>query len=304
MVKIGLWGGPSSGKTTYLASLRIATLLDDSGEWVIDGDDSNQPGSTNFLAEATSSLRRGVFPAPTVGEKPTTYAYNISGKVNRNRLDKILGKPQVVDFTLLIRDYPGGKFASIMDPEDEIWDHLAGCQGLIYLFDLNLEAAEKPNFEYVQKAVNYIKLRSTENLIDGLYLPHFVAVCISKYDDPSIINKLQQGHQIYQSAEDTRGTPQVLDVKRTLETIADPLLVRTLERYFREDRVHYFVTSSIGFYSTNTNRIDLDDCCNVAVTPNGKLVRSGRNIVPVNVFAPLYWVAECVQKQAASEKKR
>jgi hypothetical protein len=301
-IRIGVWGGPGSGKTTFLASLRIAALLEESGEWSICGQDSLYPGSTKFLADVTNTLRKGEFPAATTTS--FEYAYEVTGRVTPGILRdmpgtalQMLGIGRQVSFILHLYDTPGGYFASITDPNNALWEKLANCDGLIYLFDLSKEQREYSNFEYMQIAADFIKQKTARNrYIDKKYLPHFLAACLSKVDDPAILKALIQAGLVIQNEHDRRDTPYLADTRQAFEAIGDPLIDKTLSRYFHNRRLNHFACSSIGFYAQADGRIDLGDCVNLVTTPAGSRIRSGRNIHPVNVFAPLIWIEQEVYR--------
>lgn len=302
-VRIGLWGGPGSGKTTYLAALRIAALLDETSDWKLQGQDDLFPGSTKFLAEQTNFLRRGKFPAPT--HDSADFGYRVSGMVIPSLVDQfagvlgvrkqlrneIMGKLKMarpMNFTLHVRDYPGGDFLST-DYEDELWQYLSDCHGLIYLFDPELEETEYPNYEYIQQSADYVmQLMTKRNQIENNRLPHYLAVCITKFDEPGIFSKLQASKLIRLDLPGMEGIPYVRDAKEVFNMLADRLTIRTIERYFQPNRIRYFMTSSIGFYTDESGTIDAVDCCNVLDTPDGKLIRG--EVTPINVFTPLIWI--------------
>lgn len=302
-IQIGLWGGPGSGKTTYLAALRTAALLDEKGEWRIEGQDDVFPGSTMFLAKQTNLLRHGQFPGPTTSV--ADYGYKITGTVARGVFDQIFSLLKVkgelkrrlfnllplsktVTFNLHIRDYPGGSFAS-PDYQDELWQYLADCSGLILLFDPDLEKTKRSNFEYLQQATDFLSqmMQARGKLIDER-IPQYLAVCLTKFDDPVIFQHLREADLIQFDPGDPRGTPSVRDAQQAFRSMADPLTAPTIERYFHKKRTRYFVTSSVGFYTDDAGKVNLDDCSNVIDTPEGKRIRGP--IVPVNVLAPLIWI--------------
>ena len=64
MVKIGLWGSPASGKTTFIAALRHATATsasNDCGTWGIFPVNAR---SRDLLVDLTQELTQGKFPKP------------------------------------------------------------------------------------------------------------------------------------------------------------------------------------------------------------------------------------------------
>lgn len=304
-IRIGLWGGPSSGKTTYIGALSVAALLDESGEWKIYGQDEAFPGSTIFLAAQTRLLKQGYFPASTTAERFLKYGFKISGVLPRAVVRRLLallrsrnvrippkllsrlGLTKLVSFTLHVCDYPGGAFTR-EDYRDELWDYLADCDGLVYLFDPEAEQTAHPNLEYLQQAADFLLqvMEARGKLIEER-LPHYLAACISKFDEPAVFRRLREANLITLDMADS-GTPYVADARKAFEVLADPLTVRIVERYFHWKRVAYFGTSAIGFYTDDSGKVDIEDCANVLDTPEGKRIRG--NIKPINVLAPLIWI--------------
>jgi hypothetical protein len=288
ILPVGIIGGTSSGKTTYLAALKIASLLDNSGSWSISGLDA---GSIRFLADTTSAIRSGYFPREGT-TTPQSYTYRISGQPRQNRdffSSLIKGKTRPVNMTLQVNDYPGDFFLKT-DPNDDLWKHLAGCLGFVYLFDLELESTRRINFDYLQLVIDFVKqTRLMKNATVDDRLPHFIAVALSKYDDPATYAFLRKHNLVGVDSQDPRCTPVVLDVRRAIQLV-DPLMVRLIENNFLLHRIAYFAVSSIGFYAPPEQKINPEDCSNVIVTPSGKRIRSGKDTVPVKVINPLLWI--------------
>jgi hypothetical protein len=76
-VRIGVWGPPESGKTTFLAALKIATMRNQvPGNWIMNGSDDD---STDFLIDLTDQLaERKVFPSSTFD--PVGYVFRFTGE--------------------------------------------------------------------------------------------------------------------------------------------------------------------------------------------------------------------------------
>jgi hypothetical protein len=142
------------------------------------------------------------------------------------------------------------------------------------------------------------------------YLPHHVAVCITKFDHPAVV---QQARRRGLVAPGPNGIPQVPDARALFRMICDGTFwaerhetstasasfVRyELERYFHPKRIHYFVTSAIGFYLTPNRepgqqgqpRFDPEDFANFHATVEGERIRGA--ITPINVLEPLLTVRD------------
>ena len=300
---IGLWGGPSSGKSTYLAALRLAAYSAHEvvGTWKITGIDRIAPNSEATLHEATSDLRKGLFPPLTTSLKGDPFAYSVDGDVPPELLSKIFGAgflntliaPRHVNFRLHTRDVSGEAIEKIRDTEGELVNYLAECEGLVFLYDFIGDQVSGHNdaFLSTQPVVSYLYQYYEERnqLLPGNKLPHYVAVCIAKYDDPRVFDKLQQLGLITVSADESN-TPIISDPVRAFNELADSSVKDAVSRYFQQDRIKYFGLSSIGF-KVKEKKISLDDYVNVIPTNDGEeKILSGRNTKPINVFEPLVWL--------------
>ena len=310
-VKIGIIGGTGSGKTTYLASLRISALLGESGGWRIDGLDDICEGSELFLSDMTETLLTGSFPGATSGTGKDL-AFMVSGTLTQAIASRIVGLMGIsdqltsatlkrfkmarpVNFPLYFRDQPGVVFYETKETHDKLWKHLADCTGLIYLYDYTTDAKSRyNNYLSLQKPTGFLfqELNRQGRLIEKK-LHHHVAVCVTKFDDPTVYERLNSADLVEMRYD---GVPFVSDANSAFHTLADPLTVNTIKNYFHEENTHYFVTSSIGFYKSSDGSIDpIREPNTEIVTENGerKLIIRGE-IKPINVFDPLAWLEHSI----------
>jgi predicted ATPase len=290
-INIALWGGSGTGKTTYLSALRVAMLRDTEGQWNINGRDDLQRGSSEFVATNTSNLLRGHFPPGTEGRGESVVC-TISGILHLDTISTIFSMARYgtnrVNFDLYVKDYPGHTLLN--SPHgDPFWDYLAECQGLIYLYDPLLDETEKTNYDYLQQAMDLVstavKKQQEMHQLPAI-LPHYIAVCVTKFDHPATFQRLHDADLV---SLDATGTPHVPDGAAAFRLLADELVVNTLERSFRKDRIRYFVTSAVGFYTGPEGQVDLNDCYNIIHTTEGTRIRGEAR--PINVFEPLIWIA-------------
>ena len=146
---LGLWGAPSSGKTTFLAALNIAAARSNAKPMIYGINDE----STDFLADSTHMLdveRR--FPAGTMVSSSYSYTLNIPAL----RAGVGLPAPAMpTQFNIDLRDAPGGYFgprqpvlpveprlnlrgedpSSAHSPRSDLIEYLSGCNGFILLID-------------------------------------------------------------------------------------------------------------------------------------------------------------------------
>lgn len=314
-VKIGLWGAPASGKTTYLAALRHALHVDRAnGRWnIYPGNDV----SAEFMVRATHSLVADHrFPEATVIDDADPLRWHFVGDLTGSRFDKRKLRrraPVPSEFVLGMSDVSGEAYASeteYMPAAIARWalDNLVSAQGLLYFFDPITERENRHSMAYLNRTIIALshRIREAGQLING-YLPHHVAVCITKFDHPQVFEQAQRRGIVSPGPD---GTPWVhgKDAETLFNMICDnsfwddderddassAWFVRDeLRTRFHPDRIHYFATSAIGFYrplrrdpaTGQPSAFDPRDYENVWVR-DGRLVIRGP-IAPVNVLEPL-----------------
>ena len=111
---------------------------------------------------------------------------------------------------------------------------------------------------------------------DGV-LPHHVAVCVTKFDEPRVLATARRMGVVTTDPEDPYGFPRVRDgdARRVFAKLCNgdgEMVLNTMDRTFRRDRVRYFVTSAIGF----------------PADPGP--------VNPINVAEPVLWLAEQIAK--------
>lgn len=294
-LNIALWGGPGSGKTTFLAALRVATLRDHDGQWNMNARDDLRPGSAAFFAEGTRMLQSGRFLPATEG-KNQPVACTVSGILAPKRWSW----PEWFRFwcrrhincTLYVEDYPGGALL-YADYQSELWRYLADCTGFIYLYDPQLDATDTTNFAYLDQAIDFVATVVHDRQKADQFstrLPHYVAICITKFDHPDTLKRLDEAGLVVWGAN---GAPTVLDqdADKAFRHLAHPDLVARLERSFMPSRIHCFVTSSIGFYRQASGQVDRQDLYNIV--PGENRLRGEAH--PINVVEPLIWIVDQAQ---------
>ncbi|MYY01549.1 MULTISPECIES: hypothetical protein [unclassified Streptomyces] len=292
-VRIGLWGAPRSGKTTYLASMAIAAMQmqrHSRSNWVIGG---MNPESIEFLNDGVTQLAiQRVFPDATVGLQPLSWSFQGSEEGTGP-----FKKSKQTGFILEVQDVTGeayrGDEANALRPR--VLDQLARSQGLIYLYDPLLDsqrAAEGLNFLYSMLTELNARVRDAGKLHRNR-LPHHVSVCITKFDDPEVFRPAVEAGYVTQSMEGNR-LPRVPDEQagRFFQWMCDDVrgasarLVRDcLAAFFHPQRISYYATSAIGFRLNPQHIFDYRNYLNVEVV-NGER-RICTSPVPINVLEPL-----------------
>lgn len=306
--RVGLWGATASGKSTFLSALFIAATRSPEDLRVKGVNDE----STDFLIRNTHTLNaQRRFPPPTSAQQPLSWTLQMSVPNRARGRWRRAGPPAVpFDFRVDLQDAPGRAYAAVPESEPsrldladgadvpEVASYLASCQGLLLLIDPIRERDLGDAHEYFHGTLLRIAQRVEVPL--GRRLPHYVAVCVTKFDDPSVFRFARDNEFLSYREYDPAMFPRVHDyeAERFMHEllIGSPasdveLVAGALRQYFYPDRVRYFVTSAVGFYVGPSGEFREDDYQNVIPLEDGTLGIRGQ-IHPVNVAEPLLWLGE------------
>jgi hypothetical protein len=315
--KIGLWGATQCGKTTFLAALYIAVSRAKEDLNIIGEDDD----STEFMVSSNRTLTRAhQFPEGTDAVSSYSWIMNVTRPVQQERSRWIrpasaIG-PATRQFTIALKDAPGRYFDS--DPQgtagdrldlgngpsgqpegpEEIMEYLAECDGLLLLVDPVREREMGDAHEFFQGTLLRLAQRRMKAMPSAGKLPHYVAVCITKFDDPEVYKFARVNG--YRTFEGDDPFPRVHsdDAEDFFRELCDTdmsdadLICQGLPRYFQRERIRYFVTSAIGFYRNGTRFLE-DDAEN-AVEQGGEMPKIRGRIHPINVLEPVMWLGESI----------
>jgi len=182
---------------------------------------------------------------------------------------------------------------------------LRSSRGIVFLYDPTREHAVGDAFIHLDGPLNHLLSWAYHHggLLGGK-LPHHIAICVTKFDEEKVLRSAHQLGMLEESmSEDGRDQPRVsdMDAREFFARLCDvsrnenaDLMLKSLNRYFWESRIRYFVTSSIGFYIRG-HRFDYDDFVNVRTQrgPGGSEVQFIRGQArPINVLEPLLWLGE------------
>ncbi|GAA0984720.1 hypothetical protein GCM10009555_058950 [Acrocarpospora macrocephala] len=317
-VTIGLWGAPRSGKSTVLSCLRIAAHA---RGWRINGVGADAAEAERFLAEHTNMLDQdGLFPEPTDMARPLSWEFH---------------PPAGPGFTVSLQDVPGGWFkgssiasdstasnswdsaASVKstpggptmtqkevdEARDKFVEHLAACNGLLYIYDPVREREVGDSYTFLQETLGLVAQKvESQRLVDGSKLPHAVAVCVTKFDDPIVFHQARRGMWGTQSDDGDR-MPIVKDslaplffewLSRQPNQDSARKVREALVAHFDNTRIAYFVTSAIGFALDEHGDFDPSDFDNITPASDGP-PRIADQIRPINVLEPFLWLAERIR---------
>lgn len=297
--KVMMWGAPGGGKTTFLAALRGACLQ--VPDWEMWG---TTEADDEYLRELQDTLWAGGFPPPNATGR--TLNMRVSGPDPQRRL---FGGRRWIKFDLTVDDIPGGYY----DPSatefpgafENTVNLLAEARGLLYIYDpkRDLDADENLNLRYLSSAVSRLRGKLDGEGSDRK-LPHYVAICVAKLDDPQVYDPAVEGGWVT-SDQDGARMPRVADrdAKAFFEGLCERagaantrLLRAILRANFEESRTEFFVTSSIGFHLRPDGTFDDVDSNNVRMVGDEARIRSGPT--PINVLEPVWWLERKIRAGA------
>lgn len=324
--RVGLWGATASGKSTFLSALFIAATRSATELRVRGVDDE----STDFLVRNTHTLNaQRRFPPSTLAQQSLSWVLHMSVR-NQARGRWLRPGPPTVpfDFRIDLQDAPGRAYAAVptavpeavsdeeppaLAPSEDRLDlgdlgegadipdvasYLASCQGLLLLIDPLRERDLGDAHEYFHGTL--LRIAQRVEVPPGQRLPHYVAVCITKFDNPAVFRFARDNGFLSYSEDDPLMFPRVHDneAERFMrELLAGSaasdveLVAGALGQYFYPERVRYFVTSSVGFYVGRSGEFAEDDYQNVVPIEGGRFAIRGR-IHPINVAEPLLWLGQ------------
>jgi Double-GTPase 2 len=300
--RITVWGAPSTGKTTFLAALNVA--LDRQNEpWrIIGADEAAVEALTRF---ERALVKDRLFPTAT--QQLELYRWELIGTAPRRLPRRWVGS-KIRDVTVAIPlelvDAPGGSADPVQSGQarsQALFENIEQSRGIAFFFDPVRELESSDAFEHTNSVIHAVsqRMRDMGRLLPDGRLPHYVAVCITKFDEHRMVETARRFGMI---DYDERGVPRVpdTDAREFLVRLCrqfpsrDPeLIIRKLERAFHPDRVKYYVTSAIGFYvNPRTNRCDTEDFQNHLPAQDGRPAQIRGDVIPVNVAEPVLWLAQ------------
>lgn len=290
-LRIGLWGAPRSGKTTFLGALPIAAMQHQrhtASNWVIGG---MTPEAANFLNESVERLTvLREFPQATIGAEGLSWSFQ--GQEGPARK---FGRSRELGFMLDVQDVMGEGFNRNNPLHAAVIDQLARAKGLIYLFDPLLDGeAGTESLNYFYATINALNARVRD--AGGHHrnrLPHHVSVCVAKFDHPSIFEPAVRAGWVTQDSVGSQ-IPRVPAEQSAgfFSWLCDEFrgstarLVRDgLNNFFHPERISYYATSAIGFRLNPQHVFDYRSYLNVETVEG--IPRICTSPEPINVLEPL-----------------
>ena len=311
---IALWGAPGSGKTTFLSALSIA--LDDGkyGYTVVADNDASE----TLLIEANLALVQDhEFPSAT--QSINYLQWSLHGRRQRavpnGRGFEMANEAHTI--TLKLVDpagqltLPGGLAVA---ERRQLIGALANAGGIIFMIDPIREFEKGDAYATTSGLIAQLTRQVVSTTTDfDRKLPHYVAICITKFDEPRVLATAASLKVLRYEEEDPFRFPRVADsdAQQLLASLFSvshggygDRMLNSLTQYFHADRVRFFVTSAVGFYvSQETGRFDKDNPQNVVKAAPGPdkfpQAQIRGPIYPINVVEPILWLAEHISAPPA-----
>ena len=302
-----MWGAQATGKTTFLAALEVALLRRPDLGWSLSGDDQ---ASTQALVTLTNDVADNhVFPRPTgrVENYKWSLEAELRGAVKEWHWWGRRRRNLHVRIPLDLVDAPGesadgnqmyGRASSKL-----FIDNMARSAGVVLFYDPVSEFERGDAFRHTFGVLAQLKTQVQRR---GR-LPHYVAVCITKFDEIRVLESAQKLRLVEYDPERLE-FPRVPDeyarefftrLCRLSRTDNAELMLPLLEQTFREERIRFFVTSAIGFYiDRHLGVFDPEDYQNHVPAVGGEPARIRGAIHPINVVEPILWLGRNVARAA------
>jgi hypothetical protein len=323
LTKISMWGPSGSGKTTYLAALGQAVIRADQsiGRWNVFP--VNEVSERQLIEWSYRLVSNQAFPDRTdIGEE-IALQWLFAGDLTGSRYEqkggwwrrRKQGAPKsrflldLVDVSGEVYRYDPANPKNENDIAQRALEQLAEAQGLIYLFDPVTERESRNAFDYTDSVLTKLRRKMRNDLVDNR-LPQQVSVCVTKFDYAELFFQARRVGLVNYGRD---GMPRVLDEHAEKffdalckgdfwgdddeENHASAAAVRDhLKAYFMPERIHYYVTSSIGYWrppgwnpesaSRPGFKFDPYDFANIIMGEDGQ--KRIRGVIhPVNVLEPL-----------------
>jgi hypothetical protein len=291
---IVMWGAPASGKTTFLAALNIA-IQQMNGDWSFVAENA---ASEEALVRISAELAgKGAFPMPTSAGQAYQCVLQGHIPVAVRRMFRKEQRPELLQILLEFADVPDMASAP---GQEELAAALLRSHGILYMFDPVREFEVGDAYERVTGICNQLRRNMMGSRPGDGRLPHYLAVCITKFDESSVLEQARALNLLTVDPSDSYAIPRVQDdnareLFRHLCHVSAgrsaDMLATALERCFFPERIKYFVTSAVGFYSDPLSRIfNPNDSQNVIRSGEPPHARIRGSIHPINVAEPLLWL--------------
>lgn len=221
VVKIGIWGPPKSGKTTYLSLLQFASH----DGWKIRPKDKF---ASDLLVMGYQSLRKKNESVPsTQPGNPQFLPFEFVGPKGFLRGSK--------SFTVILPESAGEDYEK-PDPNGELVREICRSHGIIWMIDpLQIDNPKPDRKNYLQMIQEWLYLLySMEGYQD---IKKYMAFCLTKMDHPNHVAHINEPYNY------------------CLHKLG-PEVAGLLEDYCTIDRIRFFATSAVGLTKDGKSNMD------------------------------------------------
>jgi hypothetical protein len=305
-----MWGASGTGKTTFLGVLDIALNRKDYGLTMTGANDA----SVDMLIEMTETINdKREFPPAT--QSIDVFKWDIfSVRSPRSSPGGTAGSPAASSkITLKLTD-PSGELMRTSrrsDPDrKKLIDDIVDSAGILFMFDPIREFEQGDAFSttngLLKQLMSAFAIRDPDTFTGRL--PHHVAVCITKFDEPRILETARRLGILRRDPHDPHDVPSVHnhDARKLMNSLAlvsgsgdGEMIVNALNTHFHPDRVQYFVTSAVGLYvDPQTKKFDIDDPQNLVKNSAGmaKSAHIRGPVRPINIVEPVLWLSDHISQ--------
>jgi hypothetical protein len=185
---------------------------------------------------------------------------------------------------------------------EQFVENLARSAGIVLFYDPVNEFDKGDAFRHTYGVLTQLRGRAAYR---GRKLPHYVAVCVTKFDDIRVFEsalKLSMAEQEPEGLEFPRVSEDfAVDFFAQLTKVSRSdnaqMLLPLLQQTFHASRLKFYVTSAIGFYvDPALDVFDPDDYQNHV--PGAGLMpdRIRGGVYPINVIEPVLWLGRNVAR--------
>ncbi|GAA1499874.1 hypothetical protein GCM10009827_003960 [Dactylosporangium maewongense] len=300
-VRVVFVGPAGSGKTTFLLG-----ILGGQPNPAVYGSWTAIPPEHSSVADDLYRMARlHTFPDPTVTDQNESWIVAGTRPVPPRR--RFLGartRPATreMQFDLRLVDSPG---ARSLEADDDFVDLLSRADAIILMVDptrllpaFRSDIGQLSTYDYLHRLLPKL-LRRQLDLGGPARLGQHLAVCVSKFDEPSVyefgqwlgvVDRQAVGQPTVESgAKASRFVTALCDASAEPN---DALVPSLLQRHFRPDRITYHVTSSIGFFVSPAVGFNERDFANV---DDRRGRRQFLRLAPLNVWEVLIELADAVR---------
>jgi len=314
-LRIGIWGSPKSGRTTFLTVLGMFFTEWTDGrpgeQWRVQP--VNEPTAA-FISDCVAALaREKKLPQATIPGEPKPLAFRLEGR-RRHTIPPLHWLPpqRLAEITLTIPDRSGGDLAP--GSQSAGASATAEADVLVYFFDPTHDVQpvlpKWHSADYLTTVLTELGLAAATGAdrLDQPILTKHIAVCVPKLDNQRVFDAAREYG--YLETDPRSGLPWVPPrharrffeaITYDQESIQADYLRRELSRSFDQKMMSFHALSSVGFWVPEGGQFDPGDVCNVVMEPGAESADEPGTlrgqVRPVHILDPLISLVQRAMKR-------